>query len=567
MDKYIEQFVYEIGEICDGQTEGRYIYLYIRSALEAVIAQLAVLRVGAICILLDRQVPLEYYLSRNIENIACMVTDNYESPIPTEFPIIHIRAIKDINHTQLITKGSTLKLTSQHAYCIMTSGTTGQPKAVLLRQESLLNQIDAKIQLLNLNQNSRVCLCMNLSFVASLWQIFATMFVGGTLVLLDERIRRSPYEIFKTSNEYQVNVLSVVPSVLQAYLTAITNKSRKVSLDCLSTIILTGELLPPFLISRYYLEYDIPIINAYGQTECSDDTFHFQIPKGFVTDETQVVPIGRPIPNIRYSIVDEQGNSVPQGEKGELCIAGICLADGYLGDAVRTKQAFRPLATLNGDIVFHTGDEVSLLADGTLVCYGRIDNQIKIHGFRIEPEAIEFCCLTYEGMRDALAIKVETVSGSYMQLEYVTQENTSINPQDLKSYLEQRLPVYMVPSVFTQVRQIDYHENGKKCRTVSLPTFQNADSNLYPNENMYKLIENIFQKTLSKQIDVSTCMENSVLDLLDSMEFISFVVAIEEALNIAFEDEKLVPEAFPKTEDLINYLLEKVAVNTDNSIT
>jgi amino acid adenylation domain-containing protein len=560
LDCLVEKTVSNLlDKIPQEQIEGHYICIYTNSDLDAVVAQLAVLRMGAICVPLDRRVPFKYYFPLDIKPIACLITDSsYELGTELNFPIVSLDFTMHPGQLSEMSTAKTERPISQHTHCIMTSGTTGKPKAVLLRQEGVLNQIDAKIQLLNLNDNSIVCLSMNLSFVASIWQIFATLFVGGTLVILDEQKKRNPYDLFKTCNKYHVSVLAVVPSVLKAYLMAITNNSRKLDLKSLLWLIVTGEPIAPSLVSRFNQDYNIPLINAYGQTECSDDTFHFKIPTDFVNASTRVIPIGKPIPNIQYAIVDRQGSCVVPGEKGELCIAGVCLAEGYINDNIRTQCVFRPLAALNGVIVFTTGDIVSEYEDGILVCHGRIDNQIKINGIRIEPEAIENVCLAYPGIKDVVAVKTNSLSGSFLELKYSNEPEMPINIPNLKSFLMQHVPLYMIPSVFTNVNMIKYHKNGKKCRDNNEIQSQASDFYISQKENIYKLIELIFHRQLGRQFDRRTSVRDLVLD---SLEFIDFVVAVENVLKINFDDDKLIPDAFLSTDDLVDYVTSK---NTNN---
>jgi acyl-coenzyme A synthetase/AMP-(fatty) acid ligase len=159
----------------------------------------------------------------------------------------------------------------------MTSGTTGIPKTVLLKQKAVLNQIEAKSTLLNMDSNTRLVLSMSLSFAASIWQVYAVLFHGGSLILLDEEDRCNPFDAFKKSQEYDANIMCVTPSFLRAFL--ISNKGLgKLSLNNLDKIVLTGEMLHADLVERLYHEYDISIINAYGQAETADDTFHYIVP-------------------------------------------------------------------------------------------------------------------------------------------------------------------------------------------------------------------------------------------------------------------------------------------------
>lgn len=184
MSNYVNAYISKINSKCHGSIENKYVLIYIHSPMEAIIAQIAILLSGGICVPFDRQTPLAYYSIDRITDIACMITDDYEFQQQINFPVLRITEIED--RVSLENTGSAInisKTSSENAYCIMTSGSTGVPKAVVLKQIAVVNQVDAKIEILNMNSTSKICFYMNLSFVAAIWQVLATFFVGGTLVV------------------------------------------------------------------------------------------------------------------------------------------------------------------------------------------------------------------------------------------------------------------------------------------------------------------------------------------------------------------------------------------------
>ena len=558
MNEYIEEIMKEIRAFCPEEMQGKLICIYMHSSLEAIITQFAVIRMGAICVPLDRQTPLEYYPIDNIENIACMITDDFSTEEQMSFPLLQIKSLSNMVFERAIYPDSSSAPISHYSHCIMTSGTTGKPKAIVLKQEAVLNQINAKIRLLKMNHDSKVCLSMGLSFVASIWQIYATIFVGGTLIVLDDQSRRSPYDILKKADENHASILCTVPSVLQAYLMVIKNKSRKLELNNMLTIILTGEMLYTILTNQFYKEYDIPLINAYGQTECSDDTFHYLIPKEIDENSLPIVPIGYPIENIRFSIVDETGKSVNKKERGELCISGTCLANCFINDSGYNEKVFKKADALDGATAFYTGDVVEQLENNAVVCCGRLDNQIKLHGYRIEPEAIEVSCLSYSGIRDVLVVKENTATDAHLKLFYVPQEGIEININSLREYLTQRLPNYMIPSTYEEIDCIQYNEHGKKVRSENKIKMK-PENISDPKDNMQKIVAIVYKKSIGREWDSSITFKDNFVSLLNSIEFISLIVGLEDALNIEFDDEKFLFSAFPTLNDLLNYLLFKIS--------
>jgi len=442
----------------------KYIPIYISSPVQAIITQLAILHGGGICVPLDSDTPLSYYPLNKLNNIACILTDKEELLHEAPYPVIQVPKTIDNNLTFAPESLLDTHHFAEHTHCIMTSGTTGTSKAVLLKQEGVINQIFAKIKLLNITNNDKVCFSMKTSFVASIWQIYAPLFVGGTLVVLSKEEKSNPYSIFKAAQKTESTILCTVPSVMRTFLSLNTG-TRQLPLRSLTNIVLTGESLSASIVKPFYEKYDIQLINAYGQSECSDDTFHYVVPKDFAS-ESSSIPIGYPIENITYAIVDGSGQPVKAGEIGELYIAGLCLSPGYIGDKTLTKSVFNKTAALNGDIAFSTGDLVSQSKEGYLICHGRKDNQIKINGNRIEPEAIEFCCMKIHEIEDALVIKKESQAGEYISLYYVIKEGIAVEPKYIKRYLSKQLPAYMLPSEIVKIDKIYFNSNGKKIRKV-----------------------------------------------------------------------------------------------------
>lgn len=432
LGELIKQYSYTLNKACYGSLVGRHVLIYMDSPFEAMLTQLAILQNGAICVPLNRQTPLAYYSLEHMANIACIVVDDYELQNQMNFPIVRILESESailLDEPECLPEA--LSYSEEYSYCIMTSGTTGTSKAIKLTQKAIINQIEAKINVLEMDCNSRVCLSMNQSFVASIWQVLATLFVGGTIIVLDNKTRLNPYDVFKKAENSKASILCVTPSFLRAFL-LVNRGARKISIKSLSKIVLTGEILHSELVKKFYQDYDVQLINAYGQTESADDTFHYIVPKDFEFESHPIIPIGYPIPYVNY-IIDE----------GELCISG------------------------RGVTSFRTGDLVSQRFDWSLVCHGRKDNQIKINGYRISPEAIEACCTAIDGVADALVVKVEVPAGAYLHLQYVLveeSEKVGIEEQYIAGILADSLPHYMMPSKITRVTNIMYSSNGKKVR-------------------------------------------------------------------------------------------------------
>ena len=439
---------------------GKYIILYIENSLEAILAELICIKLGAICVPLSTEVDVDYYLNSHIrENAVCIISNK---PVASHYSIPQfILNLKEISNSgdKCFREKFIPKFDEDPIFCIMTSGTTGAPKGVLLNYRGVFDHVRAKINIIKMNEKSIICLCLGLSFVASIWQILAILCVGGTLLLINERERRNIYAVLKKVRDNKVSVLEIVPSMLNSYTLLTGYKREKIKLPDLKTLILTGEPLRASLIKEFVKENHFDIINAYGQSECSDDTFHFIIPKGFDAMQFNYIPIGRPVESVKFMIIDEMDKVVTHGKKGELCISGTCLANGYIEGAGIKNE----LPLLDGKY-FKTGDIVSENNNVGLIFHGRKDHQIKINGVRIELEGIECISSCFPGVKDTLAVKVINRGNEFLQLYYVEDEDGCIDLDKFRRYLKVNLPVYMQPERLICTKAIAYNLNGKKVR-------------------------------------------------------------------------------------------------------
>jgi amino acid adenylation domain-containing protein len=277
------------------------------------------------------------------------------------------------------------------AYVIYTSGSTGTPKGVMIEQCGMLNHLYAKISALDLTAAD--CVAQNASqcFDISVWQFMAALLVGGRVHIFPDDVAHDPLFLLQQVEQEGISILETVPSLLRLLLESIEMGEISPRLERLRWLVPTGEALPPNLCRRWLKRYPhIPLLNAYGPTECSDDVTHYPIAQPLAETHAHT-PIGRPIPNMQVYILDQHMLPVPVGTSGELYVGGVGVGRGYLHDAQRTAEAFvtDPFSAEPGARLYKTGDLVYSLPDGNLVFLGRIDHQVKIRGNRIEPGEIE----------------------------------------------------------------------------------------------------------------------------------------------------------------------------------
>ncbi|MCC6766334.1 MAG: amino acid adenylation domain-containing protein [Deltaproteobacteria bacterium] len=296
------------------------------------------------------------------------------------------------------------------AYVLYTSGSTGAPKGALVEHAGLRNHLDAKIALLGLARGDRVAQSASAGFDVSLWQCLAPLVAGAEVDILADDVARAPATLARVATARRVTVLEVVPTVLRVLLDAEEDGAGgagESSLACLRFLVVTGEALAPELCRRWFARRpSVPLVNAYGPTECADDVTHHVLRAAPPPDAISV-PIGRPIPGMSVYVLDTALRPVPDGEPGELCVAGVGVARGYLGDAARSAAAFvtRPLGPAGEDVrVYRTGDRGRRLPDGTFAWLGRLDAQVKIRGMRVEPAEVEATLGVHPDVRQAVVL-------------------------------------------------------------------------------------------------------------------------------------------------------------------
>ena len=346
---------------------------------------------------------------------------------------------------------------SDLAYVIFTSGSTGQPKGAMVEQTGMLNHMLAKIEEFHLDHSTVIVQNASHCFDISVWQCFAAMLAGGrTLVYTDELVL-DPARFLERVRRDRVTVLEVVPSYLAPLLDRFDLDPRHLS--DLQFLFVTGETVKPALVERWFACCPaIPVVNAYGPTEASDDITHAILRE---PPTTASVPIGRPIRNFHIYIVDEQLRLCPIGVPGELCVSGPGVGRGYLRDATRTAAVFLedPFRSERGVRMYRTGDVGWFTADGTLLLSGRKDHQVKVRGYRIELGDIEAALTSLDAVRDAVV--VDRRDRSAQLAAYVTLRDATATPAQILDSLADRLPDYMIPSTCTVLAELPLTPNGK----------------------------------------------------------------------------------------------------------
>ncbi|MFI6409978.1 amino acid adenylation domain-containing protein, partial [Streptomyces sp. NPDC050548] len=353
------------------------------------------------------------------------------------------------------------------AYSIFTSGSTGRPKGAVVDRAGMENHLLAKIGDLGLSSSDRVMQNAPLTFNISVWQMFAVLMLGGRVRVVDRTTAADPRELFRRVADEGVSVLEVVPSLLRAALDMWDAGGERVVLPGLRWLVVTGEALPGGLCERWFARYPgIPLVNAYGSTECSDDVSHAVITSGDFGAERKVT-IGRPIRNMRLYVLNEALQPVAVGMPGDLYVSGVGVGQGYVGDADRTAAAFvaDPYSGVPGARMYRMGDYVRCLPDGRLEFVERRDHQVKIRGQRLELGEIETVLAEHVLVGQAAVVLREDTPGDKRLAAYVVPgagaPTDVLDPAVLREHVAGRLPEYMVPSAFVVLDALPLTLNGK----------------------------------------------------------------------------------------------------------
>ena len=354
-------------------------------------------------------------------------------------------------------------------YVIYTSGSTGRPKGVMVEHRALVNRLRWMQSGYPIGPGDVVLQKTPYSFDVSVWELFWWALEGAALAFLVPGGERNPPAIVDAVRRHRVNVMHFVPSMLNVFLEYLDAKGPAAlpALRSLRHVFASGEALTPSHVRKFNALFDDAgaprLTNLYGPTEATVDVTYFDCPRGRDID---IVPIGRAIDNTRLYVIRE-GREAAIGETGELCIAGIGLARGYVNNAALTAQRFVDNPVNPGERIYRTGDLARWLPDGNLEYLGREDHQVKIRGLRVELGEIESTLREYPGVIDCLAA-VERHSESVIILVGYVVSRAALDAGELKQYLRKRLPEYMVPHRFVRIAEMPLTASGKTDRKAVL---------------------------------------------------------------------------------------------------
>jgi len=452
------------------------------SSPELAIAVLAVLKSGAACVPLDLGYPtdrLKYMLDDVQARVVITGEDALPAVVPEDCEVISLTGARAAMSSQLRTNPESDVTPADVAYVVYTSGSTGKPRGVLLTHAGLVNYNTNAARMYAITPQDRVLQFCSISFDIAIEEMFITWLSGATLVLKDEDVPLAVPEFLKWTEKQGITVLDLPTAYWHEWVHEFA-QLEKVIPSGLRLVIVGGEKPS----SQAYAKWlnsaakGVRWINTYGPTETSICATAFEPKYEAGEPIPENIPIGRPLANVQVYLLDSKLNPVPVGVDGELHVGGVGVARGYLNRPELTAEKFipDPFSSNPEARLYKTGDRGRHLPSGDIEFLGRVDDQIKIRGFRVEPVEIESLLAKYPGIRDAAVVAREDADGGKQLVAYFTViQGAKPVLAELRRYLLEQLPDYMVPSAFVDLPVMPLTPNGKiNRRDLPAPQFERS---------------------------------------------------------------------------------------------
>jgi amino acid adenylation domain-containing protein len=481
-------------------------------SLEMVKGLLGILKAGGVYVPLDPAYPLERLLRIVADSRApvTLVQERWVEELPPHSGrLVKVDAewpqISQENQDNLCVELDMANL----AYVIYTSGSTGGPKGAMNTHGGILNRLLWMQERFGLKEDDRVLQKTPICFDISLWEFLWPLMVGAELVMAKPGGHLDAEYMAKVIEEKKITTLHFVPSALRIFLESAG------SAKCASVrrVVCSGEVLSLDLQSAFFDRFVSELHNFYGPTEAAVDATFWACEQNH---GRQSVPIGKPIANAQIYVLDGLMEPTPPGVPGELYIGGTGLARGYLGQVDLTAQRFiaNPFSATPGERLYQTGDLARYLPDGNLDFLGRIDDQVKIGGHRIEPGEVEEIVQNHPAVQQAAVVVEEEKSIKRLIAYVVPRAGQVVNAFDLKGHVRRSLPEAMVPSTIVEVKEFPLTASGKIDRK-RLPKVEGtksraAESGVAPRTEIERYIAEVWREFL--QID-KVSVEDNFFDL------------------------------------------------------
>jgi amino acid adenylation domain-containing protein len=447
--------------VAQGIGKGSYVPVLMDRSIELVISVLAIIKVGAAFVPLDIDWP-QARLQQILQELGSpVVLVNKVTDRQTELDLSVLMVDRSTPHH--FQPNLNLQVGARDPiYAIYTSGSTGTPKAVVVPHQGIINRFLWMNEFFGSESATATLQTTRHIYDSAVWQLFWPLINGGKTVIPSPDMTMSAEEIASLIYEQGLTIVDFVPSVFNTLVPQLTtNREVQQKLTSLQTVIVGGEEIAPATTYTFMNHFpNVRVVNLYGPTEASIGCICYEV----TGREGISIPIGKPIANVQVLILDRQQQLVPVGVAGEIYLTGSCLALGYLHDEPKTKAAFidNPFREMGYEKLYKTGDLACYLPDGNIKFLGRIDHQVKIRGIRVELGEIEALLSQHPDVAQAVAIVREDLPDRQQLVGYVVSNRERVpTTSELRHFLKQKLPDYMVPSTFMTIESIPLTAGGK----------------------------------------------------------------------------------------------------------
>ena len=470
--------------------------LCVERSIDMTIAMLAILKAGGAYVPLDPDYPKE--------RLAMMLKDSKPVIILTHTSISSLLPENKIRTINLDTQQNewshktnrnlNLQMSAKNlAYIIYTSGSTGKPKGVMVTHQAITRLVKNQ-NYINLDSKTIIAQVANVSFDAATFEIWGALLNGGHFVILDRAISLNPEKFITSLQDAKINTLFLTTALFNELI-----RYRADAFKTVNTVLFGGEACDPQFVSRCLENTPGHLVHVYGPTESTTFATWYEVKPLSGTHTT--FPIGQPVANTQCFILDHHNNPVPPGIPGELYIGGDGLARGYQNQDKLTAEKFIEHPFVKGRRLYRTGDKVCWRDDGNIEFLGRMDHQVKLRGFRIEPGEIEALLNTHTSVSDSIVILREDRPGDKRLVAYATIKE-QITGEQLLSFLKSSLPNYMMPTAVVIQDTLPLTSNGKIDRkALPKPNYQiSTNDAIKPRNQVEKQLQAIWKEILGAEI-------------------------------------------------------------------
>jgi amino acid adenylation domain-containing protein len=549
-----------------GVRENDKVCIFLERSIDSVVSMFAILEIGAVYVPIDISYPKERIdyiigdtnakliitvnkLKEEIENnkeIDLFLIDKKqeeektakEVKIDKEEKITKTEELKKIEELKNKKKRKTQYNEDDIASIYYTSGSTGNPKGIMITERSMKSYIFSGLKAIEkrskkINKNDLFCQNLPAGYIISMWQFFTPLMLGAKLTIYSDDIAKNPILFFKQIKKDKISVIQTVPSFLSSYMEGLKTSSdfktkNSIEFNDLIELQLTGEKIFASTVNEFYEKNKkTKLINLYGSTETVDDSLHYEIPRNRKHDK---ILAGCPF-SLKTYILDKEKRLLPIGITGELYVSGKALSEGYLNNKERTslrqgserqgkenealikqnKEVFIPNPFIKETRMYKTGDLAKMHPDGNIEILGRSDNLINLRGNRIELGEIEINLQKHNEIeRCAVLTKQEKQEGQTKKIKEKEENKETIviayykakkqiKQEDLREFLDQKLPKYMIPADFIYVNDFPLNSSGKIDKLALLKIKKKKkDKNKYiaPKTETEKKVAKIWQEVL-----------------------------------------------------------------------